>query len=300
MQNTQTEQTSLSTETRIVLRVTWISLAANLALCALKFTAGILGRSQAVIADAVHSLSDTASDLAIILGARFWNQPPDEDHPYGHRRIETLVTLIIGFMLAAAGIGLAWNAIISIRLGSSKSPGWIAFWAAIISIIIKEILYRWTLRAAKQTGSIALEANAWHHRTDALSSIPAALAVAGAVLLPSWTLLDRIGAIVVSVMILYAAFKIAWPRIAEVLESGASEEVKKEIEQIARSVDGVTDIHKLRSRYVSSHLHVDLHVQVKSSMSIKDAHDISMAVTKKILKEIPRAFDVVVHIEPAH
>ncbi len=297
MQNTQTEQTN---ETSTVLRVTWISLAANIALCALKFTAGFLGRSQAVIADAVHSLSDTASDLAIILGARFWNQPPDKNHPYGHRRIETMVTLIIGFMLAIAGIGLAWNAIISIHLSSSKSPGWIAFWAAIISIIIKEIMYRWTLRASKQTGSIALEANAWHHRTDALSSIPAALAVAGAVLLPSWTLLDRIGAIVVSVMILYAAFKITRPRIAEVLESGASEEVKKEIEQIAKSVEGVTSIHKIRTRYVGANLHIDLHVQVNSSMPIKEAHDISMAVTKKLLQELPNVFDVVVHIEPSH
>lgn len=292
------EQPTEDNKTRVVLRVTWISLAINITLSTIKFAAGFFGNSQAVIADAVHSLSDTASDLAILLGARFWNQPPDNSHPYGHRRIETLVTIIIGIMLASAGIGIAWNAILNIHLDHSASPSWIAFWAAVSSIIIKEILYRWTLRAARKVGSISMEANAWHHRSDALSSIPAALAVAGAVLLPSWTLLDHVGAIVVSVMILYAAFQIAWPRIAEVLEAGASEQVRKEIEQIAQSVRGVSSVHKVRTRYVGAKLHVDMHVLVEKTMSIDEAHSISMQVSRKIVATGPNVFDVVVHIEP--
>ena len=285
-------------ETRAVLRVTWISLAANLVLCALKFTAGILGRSHAVVADAVHSLSDTTSDLAIILGARFWSQPPDADHPYGHRRIETLIAILIGLLLTLAGIGLGWNAVNHLREGTQSTPGWIAFWAAIISIIVKEFLCRWTLKWGKSIKSISLEANAWHHRSDALSSIPAALAVAGAALLPAWTILDSIGAIVITIMILHVAFKITWPRITELLEMGASEQVQAEIAQITKSVPGVVDTHKVRSRYVGARLHIDLHVQVERTMSIEAAHNISTEVTNRILNDGPHVFDVVVHIEP--
>jgi cation diffusion facilitator family transporter len=238
------------------------------------------------------------SDLAILLGARYWSQPPDSAHPYGHRRIETLVTIGIGLLLTSAGIGMGWNTIRQLRAGGEAPPGWIAFWAAIISIIIKEILYRWTFNWGKKTRSISLEANAWHHRSDALSSIPAALAVAGSVLLPTWTLLDSIGALVITIMILHVAFKIIWPCIAELLEMGASEQARDEISEIARSVEGVSDVHKVRSRFVGSRLHIDLHVLVERTMSIEDAHNIATKVTNKILSDGPHVFDVIVHIEP--
>ncbi|OVE76723.1 hypothetical protein BVX97_00610, partial [bacterium E08(2017)] len=290
------------------LRVTWMSLLINLILSGLKFTAGIIGHSQAVAADAAHSLSDTTTDLAILLGARFWSQPPDSKHPYGHRRIETLVTLFIGIILTAAGISLAWNAISTIHTSLSSpqstvhspeaTPSWLAFWAAIISMITKEALCRYTLRVGKSIKSISLEANAYHHRSDALSSIPAALAVAIAAIKPEWQMADPIAAILIGVMILHVAFKITWPQVSEILESGASEQARDEISTLARTVEGVRDIHKVRTRYVGAQLHIDLHVQVDKTMFIENAHNISMEVTHRIKNDGPGVHDVIVHIEP--
>jgi cation diffusion facilitator family transporter len=201
----------------------------NIGLSVLKFAAGYFGRSQALIADAIHSLTDTTTDVAVIAGSHYWSRPPDENHPYGHRRLETLVTAFIGIMLVAAGIGVGWEAISTLHKKQAAPPGWIAFYAAMASMVTKEILYRWTAAAGKKIKSPALAANAWHHRTDAISSLPVLIAVGGALIFPSWSFLDRVGAVIVSIFILHAAMKIIWPAVSELIDAGAPEEIQKKI-----------------------------------------------------------------------
>ena len=282
-----------------VRKVTWIGLLTNISLSSIKFAAGYFGRSQALIADAIHSLTDTTTDIAVIAGSYYWSRPPDECHPYGHRRLETLVTAFIGLMLAAAGIGIGWKAISSLHIQHASPPGWVAFYAAIASIIIKEILYRWTAAIGKKIKSPALAANAWHHRTDAISSLPVLIAVGGALLFPSWSFLDRVGAVVVSIFILHAAIKIIWPAVSELVDAGAPEEIQKKIANIACKTKGVWEVHAVRSRYISSSIQIDMHIVVDGKISVREGHTIADTVENSIIAGIPEVLDVVVHVDPS-
>ncbi|MCK5339456.1 MAG: cation transporter [Desulfobulbaceae bacterium] len=279
-------------------RVTWAGLIANLVLAGVKFAAGYFGRSQTLLADAVHSLSDSTTDIAVIVGSYYWSRPPDECHPYGHRRIETLVTIFVGFVLLAAGVGIVWHAISTLQERGDAPPGLIALAAAIISILCKEWLYRWTAAVGKKIRSSALTANAWHHRSDALSSIPAVFAVGGAWLFPSWSFLDQVGAVIVSIFIFQAAFRIIWPGTKELIDAGAPAEIRARISHVARSIEGVMDVHGIRTRYVSTSLQVDLHVLVDGAISVREGHDIADLVRDEILSRDLDVVDVVVHIEP--
>jgi cation diffusion facilitator family transporter len=282
-----------------VRRVTWIGLLINIGLCGLKFAAGYFGRSQALIADAIHSLTDTTTDIAVIAGSHYWSRPPDECHPYGHRRLETLVTAFIGVMLAAAGVGIGWEAISTLHERHATSPGWFAFYAAMASIVIKEILYRWTASVGKKNKSPALAANAWHHRTDAISSLPVLIAVGGALIFPTWSFLDHVGAAIVSIFILHAAMKIIWPAIGELIDAGAPEEIQNKIAKIALNTDGVEAVHAIRSRYISSSIQIDMHIVVDSAISVLEGHTIADSVEKNIIDGIPEILDVVVHVDPS-
>ncbi len=281
-----------------VRKVTWIGLLINITLASFKFAAGYFGRSQALIADAIHSLTDTTTDLAVIAGSHFWSRPPDESHPYGHRRLETLVTVFIGLMLAAAGIGIGWDAISTLREKDSAPPGWIALFAALISIVTKEVLYRWTAVAGKRIKSPALAANAWHHRTDAISSLPVLLAVGGALIFPSWSFLDRVGAVVVSIFIMHAALKIIWPGISELIDAGAPGDIQKKIADIADNNPGVQETHKVRTRYISTSIQVDMHIVVNGSISVREGHAIADEVENRIIDSIPNVLGVVIHVDP--
>ncbi len=282
-----------------VRQVTWIGLLTNIVLAGLKFAAGYFGRSQALIADAIHSLTDTTTDIAIIAGSHYWSRPPDESHPYGHRRLETLVTAFIGLMLVAAGIGIGWQAISSLHIQQVSPPSWVAFCAALASIITKEILYRWTAAVGKKIKSPALAANAWHHRTDAISSLPVLIAVGGALLFPSWSFLDRVGAAVVSIFILHAAIKIIWPAISELIDAGAPEEIRKKIAEIACNTTGVLEVHAVRSRYISSSIQIDMHIVVDGNISVREGHTIADTVENSIISGISEVLDVVVHMDPS-
>ena len=284
---------------RYVRKVTWIGLLTNIGLSGLKFAAGYFGRSQALIADAIHSLTDTTTDIAVIAGSHYWSRPPDENHPYGHRRLETLVTAFIGIMLVAAGIGIGWEAISTLHKKHATPPGWIAFYAAMASIVAKEILYRWTAAVGKKIKSPALAANAWHHRTDAISSIPVLIAVGGALIFPSWSFLDRVGAVIVSIFILHAALKIIWPAVSELIDAGAPEEIQKKIMEIARNTMGVREVHAIRSRYISSSIQIDLHIVVDGSISVQAGHTIADTVENNIIDGIPEVLEVVVHVDPS-
>lgn len=279
-------------------KITWIGLVANILLSACKFAAGYFGRSQAVIADAVHSLSDTVTDVAVIAGSHYWGRPPDETHPYGHRRVETLVAVFIGVMLAAAGAAIGWDAIATLHRHHESRPAWVAVGVACLSIVSKEILYRWTAACGKKIKSPALAANAWHHRSDAISSIPVVVAVAGAILFPSWSFLDHVGAAVVSLFIIQAGLSILWPGLRELIDSGAPETVRREIARIACDHSGVIQVHDIRTRFISASIQVDLHIVVDGDLSVREGHAIAKEVEQRLVDRVPEIIDVVVHVDP--
>jgi cation diffusion facilitator family transporter len=283
---------------KIIRRVTWIGFFTNLLLAGIKFAAGIFGKSQAVMADAIHTLTDLTTDIAVIAGSHYWSRPPDEDHPYGHKRLEALITVFIAIVLAAAGIGIGWKAISTLHQKHAVTPGWVAVLAAFASILCKESLYRWTAFTGRRIKSSVLAANAWHHRTDALSSIPVFLAVAGARAFPAWSFLDHVGAVVVSIFILHASIKIIWPSLSELIDVGAPMETKKNIRDIALKNKGVLQVHDIRTRYISSSLQVDLHIVVDGSITVREGHNIADDVRKRINAEIPEVLDVIVHVDP--
>jgi len=282
-----------------IYRVTWIGVAVNIFLAFIKLYLGIIGNSKAMIADGVHSISDLGTDFAIIFGVKFWSKPPDECHPYGHRKIETAVTFLIGLVLVSAAVFIAYDSFIGLRDTSSHpQPKWIAFYGALISIVFKEVLYRWTLKAGKKIQSSALMANAWHHRTDALSSIPVGIAVAAAAYNPKFSILDHIGAFVVSIFIFHAAWKIIKPSIMEFFDGGALTHERQQIENILKKVDGVDSIHKLRTRKVGSGICLDVHIQVNGKLTVKEGHEISGIAKTRLLNKGPNVIDVIIHLEP--
>ena len=294
----QASSTHDASREKIVRKVTWVGLFVNLFLAGFKFIAGIFGRSQALVADAIHSLTDLTTDIAVIAGSHYWSLPPDDDHPYGHKRLETLVTVFIGIVLAAAGIGIGWKAISTLQQKDAAPPGWIAVLAALTSIICKEAIYRWTAATGKRVKSPALAANAWHHRTDAISSVPVLIAVGGAKAFPSWSFLDHLGAAVVSVFILHASIKIIWPALSELIDAGAPSETRKKIRALALKNEGVLQVHDIRTRYISSSIQVDLHIVVAGSITVRAGHVIADDVRNRIIAEMPEVLDVIVHVDP--
>lgn len=278
--------------------VTWAGLVINLLLVAFKLVGGVLGRSQVIVADAVHSLSDTGTDVAVLIGVRYWSAPADERHPYGHGRIEAMVTALIAVALAAVALGLGYEAVASLAEKHALPPGRIALAAALVSIVCKEALYRWSVAVGRRVRSSAVVANAWHHRSDALSSIPAALAVAGARLHPSWALLDHVGTVIVSFIILQAAWRIGHPALQELADTGASEEDRRRIRGIAMATRGVNMVHAVRTRRIGSGLAADLHIGVDGGMTVREGHDVSEEVKQRLLDAGPALVDVVVHLEP--
>ena len=281
-----------------VSRVGWVGLLCNLSLAAAKAAAGILGHSQAVLADALHSLTDSVTDIAVILGVRYWTAPADDDHPHGHGRIETLITVVIGLAIGAVAIGMGTQAIRGLRHGPDLAPSGIALVVAMISIVVKEILYRWTARVGREVRSPALVANAWHHRSDAISSIPAAVAVAVTLIDPEWAVVDRVGAVVVCLLILQASWRILRPALDQLIDAGAPAADRRRIEELAQQVNGVGSAHAVRTRYVGADLAVDLHVEVDGGLSVAEGHVIAVAVRRKLLEEGPNVNDALVQIEP--
>jgi len=278
-------------------RITGAGLAVNFVLAGLKFSFGIFGRSQAVVADAVHSLSDMVTDLFILIGIKFWSAPADECHPYGHQRIETIITVGIGALLAVAAIGVGWDAVF--RLARPVCPPLsIVFIAPLISIVAKEILFRHTRAVGRRIKSQAVIANAWHHRSDAISSVPPLIAVVAAAINPRWAFLDPLAALIVALLILKVAWEIAAPALAELTEKGAEFEEIGAIEALTNTVSGVYSVHRIRTRRLGSGIFVDLHVLVDGDLTVRASHEIASAVQRKLLADGPSIADVTVHIEP--
>ncbi len=280
-------------------KVTIIGLLVNIILTLAKIVIGFFAGSSSVIADGVHSLTDCSTDIAVIVGVKYWNKGPDVDHPYGHRRIEAMTTVFIGVMLLIAGLVLIYSAIIKIHSQKYSVPEWSAFIVAIISIIAKEALYRWTYSKADNLKCNALKANAWHHRSDAFSSVPVAIAIGFAKYDKTWAVLDPIASVAVSFFILKASYDIAWPALLELSDSGVNEDKVKLIQVLVYSVEGVKSLHQLRTRFQGNGIYVDLHIQVDPNITVREGHSIAGRVKHLLLKEDSQIIDVLVHLEPS-
>jgi len=278
-------------------QITIAGFVINLLLAGVKFAAGFFGRSQAVMADGIHSLSDMVTDLFILIGIKFWSAPADECHPYGHRRIETITTVGIASLLAFAAAGLGCRAVHQLA-NPVCAPLSIVFLAPLLSIILKEILFRRTRSVGQRIKSQAVIANAWHHRSDVISSVPPLIAVMAASLNPKWAFLDPVGALIVALLILRVAWKISVPAFAELTEKGASPEEFHAVDSLARGVSGVCSVHKIRTRRLGSGLFIDLHVVVNGDLTVRDSHEIASTIQNELIDNGPAVADVTVHIEP--
>ncbi|MCG8687980.1 MAG: cation diffusion facilitator family transporter [Desulfobacterales bacterium] len=280
-------------------KVTLIGLAANVLLSVVKLIIGLAGNSQAVVADALHSFSDASSDLVILFGVKYWTAPADDCHPFGHGKVESFVTAGIGMILIFVACGIGYNAVLSL-MAPSKQPSlsWVVFIAPLLSFIVKEILFRITFSVGVQTRSSSVKANAWHHRTDALSSLPVLVAVLASLINPALRFLDQVGAILVSVFIIKVGFEILVSSLQELLDTGMSSDEIKALEKTAMESPGVLGVHKLRTRRLGGSFYMDLHLEVDGKLSVSKGHDISEQVKHILMETNPALIDVVVHLEP--
>jgi len=279
--------------------ITLVGLLANLLLSGVKFGLGIMGNSQAVVADALHSFSDTSSDFVILLGVKYWTAPADDCHPFGHQKIESFVTIIIGLILMGVAAGIGYNAVLSLMTRSQTNLNWMVVMGPILSFIVKEIMFRITYRVGIETNSSAVKANAWHHRTDALSSIPVLVAVIASLINPKLSFLDQVGAIIVSVFIIKVGLDILFTSINELLDAGMSGQELTAIEKTIMAIPKVRGVHRIRSRKIAGSFYIDLHLEVEGSMTVTAGHDISETVKNILLEKNNRLIDVMVHLEPA-
>lgn len=296
-------QVSPMSREKEIYRITLWGSVVNILLTALKFAAGILGASAAMIADAVHSLSDLLTDFVVLLFVRISSRPADSNHPYGHGKYETLATTIVAVaLLVAGGVLLAEGVeklVAAIHGQALPMPGRIALWAALISIAAKELIYQLTARVARRVQSSALEANAWHHRTDALSSIATAAGIGGALLFGGqWAILDPIAAMLVSIFILVAAGKLLHEAIQDLLEKRLPEEVEEEIRRIVAEDPEMSELHKLRTRRVGSVYSIDMHIRMSGDVSLYESHRHSMLLEDRLRQRFGPDTLVSIHVEP--
>jgi len=280
-------------------RVTWVGLWANLGLAAGKFLAGVFGHSSAMVADAAHSLSDLVSDAVVLVGLKLGRRAPDQSHPFGHGRIETLSAQVVALLLMAIALYLGWEAAERLLTGSAQHPNWLALAAAAVSIAVKEGLYRYTVAVGRRINSPAVEANAWHHRSDALSSVAVLAGVAGALIHPAWHSLDSWAALVVAVLVAKVGGQIFWGALKEMTDTAPGPEVVHSIQACALGVPGVRQVHDLKVRSMGGRYQMQLHVVVDPDLSVVEGHDIAEEVERCVLGDIKGAAEVVVHVDPA-
>ena len=290
-------------KSQVARKVTWIGFCANLVLTVFKLIAGFLGHSAAMIADGVHSVSDFTTDLVVIGSLKVASKPSDQNHKYGHGKVETLATAFIGIALILLGAGILYSGgkkiYEYIQIGAIESPGTIAFYAALASIIIKEIIYRYTLKKGKQINSKVVIANAWHHRTDVYSSLGTLAGIGGAIFLgPRWTILDPLAAIVISVFIFFISFKIMREAVLELIETSLPGKIEQEIIDIADKIEGVFEPHDLKTRKIGSNIAIEIHIRVKKDLNVEQAHDITVVLEKEYRKKFGEKTHISIHTEP--
>lgn len=283
--------------------VTKVSMVLNFLLTGFKFTAGIIGNSSAMIADAAHSLSDFITDIAVIVGLKVAKKPGDSTHNYGHGKIETLTAAFIGIMLVAAAVGIFWGGFQKVTAfyhgEALPEPSKIALIAAILSIIVKEWLYRYTIAYGRELKSDALIANAWDHRSDAFSSVGTMIGVGGAIYLGGkWVVLDPIAAVVLSFFILKVALEVSYKSLNELLEASLDSETYRSIEVALMSTEGVLGFHELKTRKIGNAMAADVHIEVDRNLSIVDAHEISTHVEDRLKEICGKNGHFSIHVEP--
>ncbi len=286
-----------------IYRVTLCGGAMNLLLLAFKFVAGIVAGSAAMVADAVHSLSDAVTDAVVLLFVHISEKPQDKTHDYGHGKYETLAGVVVGFVLFAVGLGIVYGGLAKVLVWARGEqlavPGRLAFWAALVSIALKESIFRYTLRQSVVLKSQALEANAWHHRSDALSSVGTALGIGGAIFFgEKWAVLDPLASIVVGLFIVRVSVGLLRGGIGDLTEQSLPDAVEQEILQLAGSVEGVEEPHDLRTRKIGNHYAIELHILMDGNVPLLVAHDKATAIEDLLRKQYGEETHVVVHVEP--
>jgi len=286
-----------------IYKVTLVGGAANVLLLAFKFIAGIMAHSSAMVADAVHSLSDLVTDAIVLIFVRISSMPQDKSHDYGHGKYETLATAIIGFAL----IGVATLIIYSggtkiadwLRGEQLEAPGLLALWAALFSILLKEGVYRYSIAKARQLNSSALEANAWHHRSDALSSIGTAIGIGGAIFLGQrWTVLDPLASVIVGIVIIKVAYELLCRGIGDLTEQSLPDDIENEIIALVSSIPGIDTPHDLRTRRIGNHYAIEMHILMEGEITLSEAHEKATAVEDLLRQRYGQDTHVAVHMEP--
>ena len=286
-----------------IYKVTLVGSAGNVALLTFKFIAGVMGHSSAMIADAVHSLPDFITDVIVLAFVHVSAKPQDQGHDYGHGKYETFASFIIGLALLAAATGIIVSGVAKLIdwAGGKQlaAPGWLALAAAVISILVKEILYQYTVIRGKKLDSQALVANAWHHRSDALSSIGTTVGIGGAILLGNrWTVLDPLASVVVGVMLVKVSIELLRGSVGELTESSLSGEIEQEIEDIIRSFPDVSEPHNLRTRRIGNRFAIEAHVRMDGNLPLTVAHDRATAIENRLRERFGRQTHVTIHMEP--
>ncbi|MBW1842627.1 MAG: cation transporter [Deltaproteobacteria bacterium] len=290
---------SMTASVRAARSVTMVGALVNASLVLIKFFAGIFGSSQALIADAIHSVSDLFTDVVVLLGIRMGRKPPDDEHPFGHARMETLASAIVGFALIITALYLGIESVINIYNHIEYHPTGLALVGAGASIVVKEALYHYTVHTGRRIKSQLIVANAWHHRSDALSSVAVFLGVAGTQIKPSWHILDPFAALLVSFFIVKIGLNIFKSALREFTDTAPQPEIITKIEQCAGSIDGVIDTHDLRVRTSGGLYQMEIHIVVDGQLTVAEGHRIAKAVERRLLEDVEDLDRTIVHVDPA-
>ena len=286
-----------------IYKVTLVGGAVNVILLLFKFVAGIVGHSAAMVADAVHSLSDFVTDIIVLVFVHISGKPEDKDHEYGHGKYETLAMTIIGAALLLVAVGIVYSGLTKILVwfqgGVLKAPGMLALWAALLSVVLKEAVYHYSMAEARKLNSQAVEANAWHHRSDALSSIGTAIGIGGAIFLGQrWAVLDPIASIIVGIFIIKVSVDLLRNGIGDLMEHSLPDDVEDEILRLAASVPGVVEPHELRTRRLGNHYAIELHILMDGNITLCEAHDKASEVEDILRAHYGPETHIAVHVEP--
>ena len=291
------------TREKEIYKVTLVGSAGNAALLTFKFIAGVMGNSSAMIADAVHSLSDFITDIVVVVFVGISAKPQDTSHDYGHGKFETIASFLIGLALVAAATGIVVTGALKLLAwwggAELESPGWIALWAAVLSVVIKELLYQYTARRGRKLDSQVMIANAWHHRSDALSSVGAAVGIGLALWLGQhWAVFDPLASVVVGLMLLKVAYELLKTSINELTESSLPAETEQEIEQIILSFGDVRQPHNLRTRRIGNRIAIEAHVRMDGRLPLETVHERATTIERKLKERFGNNTHVTLHMEP--
>ena len=283
--------------------MTLLGGAVNVVLLVFKFVAGIVGHSAAMVADAVHSLSDFVTDVIVLIFVHISGKPKDKSHDYGHGKFETLATTVVSMSLLVVAAGILYSGVMKIVAWANgaqlEAPGMLALWAALLSIVLKEATFRYSMVKAHQLHSQAVEANAWHHRSDAMSSVGTAIGIGGAIFLGQrWTVLDPIASVIVGIFIFHVSIGMLRNGIGDLMEQSLPDDVEEEILQLASSIEGVDEPHDLRTRRIGNHYAIELHILMDGQISLREAHDKASEVEDLLTQHYGEGTHVVVHVEP--